>query len=142
MPLLPLSHCYPIRCTSYAFTGDGTVGSFTGVSIHRSSGYGFARPCSGSAAFSIAPLRLLPLPLWSTPLKLGVPLIDSAVPLGGLPPFKFRVPYKGKRIPFRKLIIEGQKQALSSVCWAWFSVYRTLAQGVGRGSNKSSFSRT
>lgn len=27
---LPLSHCYPIRCTSYAFTGDGTVGSFTG----------------------------------------------------------------------------------------------------------------
>lgn len=67
-----------------------------GVSIHRSSGYGFARPCSGSAAFSMAPLRLLPLPLWSTPLKLGVPLMDSAVPLGGLPPWKFRVPYKGR----------------------------------------------
>jgi len=41
-------------------------------------------------------LSLLPLPLWSTPLKLGVPLIDSAVPLGGLPPLKFRVPYKGR----------------------------------------------
>lgn len=90
---LSLSHCYPIRCTSFLCF----YWRWNCWIIHWGS-----QSIDLVVMDSLAPapdllLSLLPLPLWSTPLKLGVPLIDSAVPLGGLPPLKFRVP--GKRIP-------------------------------------------